>query len=1136
MKTLHYYFVVYFLCTGICLLCSQSVYADDMHHTFINDFSGENQEEKAFLRKLRQDEKKIELAIKNTKVLIEKSKNKPYLPELYLRLADLYVEKSRVIYFIRKAEKKQPLTSLEALPANALKNQAIEVYQRILDHFPLFDQIDKIHFYMAHEYRELGKIKDMILHYRNIIQSYPNSQYVAESYLLLGDHYFKSQDLDMAQNHYSEILKFPDCPAFPIAQYKLGWCHINRAEFSKAIKRFEMALASASNQQTDDIDTYRHVDIRLESLIDMAYCYVDCYKDHLPETAIHFFQTYAWSLPSYISCLEKLANRYFIKKKWHHCAVIYRKLSELQEDTEKNLSYARKIFECVREMNAYDQTAFDVNMIVKTLKKQRYTSYISSEEKRSKEKEYEVFAREMITLLHERAKKIKSKHDLVKASDAYIVYLDFFQDSPVFWEMTLNCAESLFASEKFFKAGKYYEQIYHDSPNTTMDKKMVLFSAMTSYYHALKNKDRLNAYEKNFCRQGLLSTGRIYVDNYPSAPDIPDVLFNMAWIAYDEGQYDVAIKKFKSFIQTYPNGRPVRAAVHLVLDAYYMKEDFKSIVDFGRRIIENPKILNKGLKTEVSTIVSSAEQKIVYSLSLTAIDDWEKGRSQMFSMAKNYSDTALGEKALVSLLGPSLEKKDIHTFFQAGNTLIQKHPESPDHEKTLILLIQTSMTMGQYVMLAHYLKTFCFAFPAHKDVPLFLEQSSRIYQQLGDYQTANHLFEKLFQLYSHRFSNATDKIDSIIFQWSDNLIHDQLMTDALSVLKNAKPHLSKKGQIMALSRMACIYDQLGKKSIANSIETKLSTQLKISTDPLILDGILEMKFSRLSQSFDRYMKCQMAESLDEKLLKEKQTLFSMLQKEYSSMLSYPSHHWVLAACAHLYQLYHEFAHFLRDAPCPDSLTEAEQKQYLALIEKKALSYDKSAEKFRQTFQDRSQTWANCSPRLFPFIQMIHKTENKPFSQQDSHMKQKTDMIMPSTEIIPLYQQRLSSPDALTSVYELAKAYLNQEEWGQLYLLCNSRMEFTELSIEDRSLLLAIQGLSLLYQLKDFQAQQLFEKALAINSKNESAMINLAGLMVHYLYISKAKEILAQKPMVSVPTSMWIHPKARRLIVEKGLIQ
>jgi len=196
------------------------------------------EEYKKYADRLLKDKKKVEKAIVSTKILLDKSANRPYLPELYIRLAELYIEKSRIVYFIRKNRVKGSESSLDQLESNSLKNQAVEVYQRILSNFPDFPDRDKVHFFMAHEYRELGQFDNMIAQYRAIIKKYKKSAYVPESYLLLGDYFINEEDLDMAKRHYESVLNYPKSQAVAIARYKLAWCHINKAEYKKAITLF----------------------------------------------------------------------------------------------------------------------------------------------------------------------------------------------------------------------------------------------------------------------------------------------------------------------------------------------------------------------------------------------------------------------------------------------------------------------------------------------------------------------------------------------------------------------------------------------------------------------------------------------------------------------------------------------------------------------------------------------------------------------------------------------------------------------------------------------------------------------------------------------------------------------------------
>ena len=87
--------------------------------------------------------------------------------------------------------------------------------------------------------------------------------------------------------------------------------------------------------------------------------------------------------------MEKLAYRFFIKKKWTHSAAVYRKVSTLRNDPEVLLEYAARVFECVRAIGSFDNADRDLALIVKALEKQRYASQIPDETKAERESEYD---------------------------------------------------------------------------------------------------------------------------------------------------------------------------------------------------------------------------------------------------------------------------------------------------------------------------------------------------------------------------------------------------------------------------------------------------------------------------------------------------------------------------------------------------------------------------------------------------------------------------------------------------------------------------------------------------------------------------------------------------------------------------
>jgi tetratricopeptide (TPR) repeat protein len=111
------------------------------------------------------------------------------------------------LLFTKKPASQNELQALDQYEANTLKTQAIEIYQRIVTQYPEFDHLDKVYFFMAHEYHELGRTDEMIAQYRILLKKFPQSVYAPESHLLLGDYHFnQKQDVDASTNHYQAVL------------------------------------------------------------------------------------------------------------------------------------------------------------------------------------------------------------------------------------------------------------------------------------------------------------------------------------------------------------------------------------------------------------------------------------------------------------------------------------------------------------------------------------------------------------------------------------------------------------------------------------------------------------------------------------------------------------------------------------------------------------------------------------------------------------------------------------------------------------------------------------------------------------------------------------------------------------------
>jgi tetratricopeptide (TPR) repeat protein len=1096
-------------------------------------------EKERYVVKMEQDKRKCELAIINTKTLIGRSKNRPYLPELYLRLAELYIEKSRLAYFLRKSQQEEGNESaLNQYESNMLKKQAIEVYQRILDDFPGFEDIDKVRFFMAHEYNELGQVEEMLKQYQALISQFPNSSYTPEAHLLLGDYYFnQKQDVDQSKSQYEAVLKYPQSPAVAAARYKLAWCKINLMDYAGALKLFEDSVNSPEAAKELDIDTYRRVDVRLESMVDMAYCYPEVYKDATAEQALAYFKKYAWSRPVYTTVLEKLAYRYYVKKKWAQAAPIYRELAMIRQDPEKLLEYARHIFESVQALGTYQHAEKDVAIIVRALEHQVYSPHAAQAGKDKLINDYEIFARDIITHLHAKANATNSTQDYAIAADAYKQYLDFFKDSPAASKMAVNYAEALFSAGRYLESGKQYEKV---APAATVDIKQrqeMLYSAVISYYRALKDKDALNYYQAAYAREGLRSVGKTYAGEYPNSPNTPDVLFNVAWVSYDAGDYKLAVQDLSNFVARYPRHQATAAAIHLVMDSFHLMENYEGMISYGKSILSSQAIQDPKLKQEIAQIVSGAQSRVVSSMTMAAMDDWESTRKELMQVADNSGKTEMGEEALKALILTSKDQKDLVTMYDAGQKMLSKYPGSANIEGTLGVLINTSISTGQLRLLAEYLEAYCQRFPGKENGAEFLLKAAQLREGLGQYVQANQNYRR----YLAQNKIGPKQMDDLVFAMVDNTLQVGNEQSALSQLKTYEANLSDSGKLRAQAQMAVLDLKADRRSEArhySDIVMKAYRPQMGAQDPRLRDLAAEVAYNIAYSNSGPYFKLRLKKGIDNKIVAQKARQLKALEEGYQKVLTYKSPAWALKACFRANEINAEFADFLLNSPVPADLTPEQKQQYRNLIQQKAQAYSDKAAQYLKTCVELARKWEICDPQLSGYFYPAEKPQGRENALASISGNQPGAEIgrqgLHTPALLEIYRKLLKTPEDRQLQFELAKTYLKQGDFRQAALVAENALA----KIDDgkralKASLLNLLGMTQLYCGLDPLAKETFKRALQVDNDLATARVNLAGIYRHYGHNAKAAELIKTVAPANLDRE-GIHPRIGAIYNEYSL--
>ena len=1079
-------------------------------------------EQERLIGKFTRDRDQLDKAIDNTKALIYQSQGKLYLPELYLRLAELYIEKSRVAYFLRRTESGAAVKSaLESLESNNLKSQAIETYKRIINQYPDYKERDKVHFYLAHEFRELNRLEEMKQEYLTLIKLHPKSDLVAESHLLLADYYAGIKNLTGAKKHYEEVLKYPDSSAITLAQYKLAWVHISKKDFATAIKLLEKSVAGPGAGEEVDIDTYGRVDIRTEAFNDMAFIYSNHYKKATPEQALKYFKGFAWSRPAYIVVLEKLAYRYIVKKKWSHGASIYRELSRIQHDPAKLLEYADNIYTASKELKSYDNAFDDVRVVVAALRRTKYSVYVDDEVKQKAIKDYEIYVRDVITQLHVKAKKDKKIEYFSQSADAYELYLDFFEESEFNVEMRLNLAESLFNSKRFTQAGKVYEELAKHSDKAEK-KQDFLYSATLSFYEALKDRKGLNYYQTVQAQSGLAQTGEQFASSFPKSDKVPNVLFNVAWIRYDEGKFEESIEEFTRFVEKYPTGKEAKAAVKLIVDAYSIMEDYEGLIAFNEVVAKIPK-LDGAIKQGVNELASTAEAKMVSNLTVASIEDWETGKDELLEFAQKHKSSAMGAQALSALFISSKEKNDLETMQMTGQNIIANYPDSKEAEQVLNGMIEASIRTSQYRVLAANLEQYSKQFKGSATSKEFLMQAAQIRQSLNQPGMANGLYRSLMTQYKWSAGTYRDMAVSM----ADNELIRGNPRGAIQALEAQRKNVSGGFRVDLDGRIAALYWDLGESDKANkffSSALKGFQQGAGKDIPEVRNNIAKLVYASAGSQMQQFKNTRLKGVIDNDIVSAKTQLFESLQGGYYSVLDFESAQWSLLALYRLYEVNQEYASFLEDAPLPEMSSE-ESEQYRAIIAQKVAEIRNEGQEFIQSGEQLSMRLKELDPKLSDYQTSLAATgESVQLYAPTTRSTAISIDAFKDDELRDLHNRMSRDPKDMDSLVGLSKAYLKRGDLGQAGVIAQTVIDGETAKGTILADAFTVRGLTAIAQGKDKLAREMFNKAIEEEPHHNAANTNLASLLTHYGFHKEAKVRLRQVTN-SDDVSGLIHKKA-----------
>lgn len=1018
--------------------------------------------------------RKVDFAIVQTKAMIQKARGASYLPDLHMRLAELYTERARyawlVVYEKRRA-RGDDSRALEAPEARLLKNLAIGVYGRLVREFPSYARADEATFLMAHEFRELGEFDNMKETYDKLIESYPKSRYKVEAYLALGDHAFDANDLNKAERYYNVILAAPHSHVHPLARYKLGWVRVNRQDCKGAVRLFEQVLRDRGKQAKDDkglLSTQKSLNVVRESLVDLAYCYPEVFPD---KPAVPYFRSLAASSQDYMAAMRRLVNRFTLKEMNGQAVAALREVINASPAEEDAVEMVRRLSDSLAKGKLLDQPAADVRRMVRVLDARLVDYRLNDEARRKLEGEIEVYARDLATRAHLAVKDSKDPGELGPVADAYQAYLARFSEYPSRNEMEENLAETLLAARRPYEAGRTYENaaMHADNAKAAGEARVNAFSA---YQKALEDTS-LGRLQRAMAWAGVRNLGRIVIAETPDAESVVAIKLSIARSYYETGDYERAAQLFFAVAMQYPTSSEGAAAAHLTLDSLRLADDLEGIGTLGRRLIAEPR-LNAGLKSELADIVSKAAQRQVAEVTVTDTGDRE---AQLMGMAKRHRGSELGEQAFYNSMLVARSNGEIERFYELGDQFLAEYPRSQRRIDVLSALATVASDSGDLAKAGKYMAAAVAANPGAKEAQERMYTAASIHAVLGEAAAAKEI-----RAFAER--GSSERVDELLLLLA--------RSGNLSALEEVLATGNLNSTVATFFRGYLVYQRGDHEEAGNTLA-------RVAYDPATsgpaAEAAARARYLLGEISFAQFRN--FAAKPDDVVgtVDGKVKLLQIVDRAFASVIQSRDARWSMAGISRVADAYAKYAAFLRGLELPTALSAEEAKQLRSVIEGQAADADTRATEARALCSKKARdakivTEAARSCLLgepMPDVIVMYP-------------QSKTQGTGDPSGAAPARKVLLKNPKDVPSLVKLSELHLAAGDLGVALLL----LERAEALAPRRADIHNLRGVALHRLSEPQDAADAFEKAVSLDSGNRSARLNLAAHYAFYGHVDKAK--------------------------------
>jgi tetratricopeptide (TPR) repeat protein len=618
--------------------------------------------------------------------------------------------------------------------ARATKSEVIDSLKRIERRFARFSKLDEVLYALGFHLGELERHGEAVDAYMRMVRKVPDSPYIPDAYLGIGNYYFGKNQGGEALKWYAKVKRFPKSNAYGWALYYESWVYYNRQEYRQAAKGFVATLDYSAEVERDGSGRVTFTEDGAKYLVRAWSEYSD------PKTAVKYFEQVT---PGRVDKMLELVSAYYVSvSAYAKSNIILEELIERHRDDKRVVRYHYAHVENNYRIPDLAGTVASVERLSEAL--------IKFGDAAPMREEIPTLLAEIGSTLHFEADKTLDRTVLGYAEKIYRAYLTFYPKHKFVYDLSYQHALALYQLERWTDAAAGYEKVIAMDP-TGKHAEPAAHRALISYLK-LQNLDAetgekdadkiLTAKPLDEDTQRVADACDRYIkiaraNNKGDDEDLAKALFVLARLYYQHNQFEKAGELFATFVQDYLDAKLHKETgdklsvdgARLMLSAYNLGQDGKNLIKWTNILIKDDRF-NQGRLGEILIAIKENED---YNRCLELKDKPVEAAKCLLKYASEYPTSNQAQRAYAGAAQfyrrALLRDEVIDTY----RKLAKAYPEDDRAAEALYEVGEVYREVANFSAAADAYEEMALKYPKHSLAKSALQRAALVRDGLGQY-------------------------------------------------------------------------------------------------------------------------------------------------------------------------------------------------------------------------------------------------------------------------------------------------------------------------------------------------------------------------------------------------------------------